>query len=136
MSTLVIVMIGLIAILSDVGLRSMFWGRHSSSDRGRGGGLLALAGLIIIILAPIIAQLVRLALSRQREYLADATGAQLTRYPPGLASALEKIKDKGSVVQKATETTAPLYFANPISLGSLFSTHPPIEDRIKRLKAM
>lgn len=136
MSTLVVVMVGLIAILSDMGLRSMFWGRRSGGGRDRGGGLLMLLGLVIIILAPIVAQLVRLALSRQREYLADASGAQLTRYPPGLASALEKIKDKGSVVARATETTAPLYFAVPVSMGSLFSTHPPIEERIKKLKGM
>lgn len=135
MGTLVVVMVGLIAILSDMGVRSMFWGRRGGS-RDRGGGLLILIGLLIVIFAPIAAQLVRLALSRQREYLADASGAQLTRYPPALASALEKIKEKGSVVQRATETTAPLYFAQPLSLGSLFSTHPPIEERIKKLKAM
>ena len=135
MSTLVVVMVGLIAILSDMGLRSMFWGRRGG-DRDRGSGPLMLIGLLIIILAPIVAQIVRLALSRQREYLADASGAQLTRYPPGLASALEKIKDKGSVVARATETTAPLYFAVPVSMGSLFSTHPPIEERIKKLKGM
>jgi len=111
MSTLVVVMVGLIAILSDMGLRSMFWGRRGGGDRDRGGGLIMLVGLLIVILAPIVAQLVRLALSRQREYLADASGAQLTRYPPGLASALGKIKEKGSVVARATETTAPLYFA-------------------------
>jgi len=92
---------------------------------------------VIIILSPIIAQLVRLALSRQREYLADATGAQLTRYPEGLASALEKIKQKGSYVQRASETTAPLYFANPLSGGlNLFSTHPNIDARIKKLREM
>jgi heat shock protein HtpX len=137
LSTLVVVMVGLIAILSDMGVRSMFWGRRSGGGgRDRGGGLLILLGLLIVILAPIVAQLVRLALSRQREYLADASGAQLTRYPPGLAAALEKIKEKGSVVARATETTAPLYFAQPLSLGSLFSTHPPIEERIKKLKAM
>ena len=138
MSTLVVVMIGLIAILSDIGLRSMFWGRRSygGGDRDRGGGILALVGIVIVILAPIVAQLVRLALSRQREYLADASGAELTRYPAGLANALEEIKRKGSVVQHATETTAPLYFAVPVSMGSLFSTHPPIDERIKRLRAM
>jgi len=137
LATLVVVMVGLIAILSEIGLRSMFWGRQSGGGRDRGGGLVMLLGLVIIILAPIIAQLVRLALSRQREYLADATGAQLTRYPEGLASALEKIKQKGSVVQKASDTTAPLYFANPLSGGlNLFSTHPNIDDRIKKLREM
>ena len=138
MGTLVVVMVGLIAILSDMGVRSMFWGRRGGGggDRDRSGGILVLIGLLIVILAPIVAQLVRLALSRQREYLADASGAQLTRYPPGLANALEKIKSTGSVVQRASETTASLYFANPLSMGSLLSTHPPIEDRIKKLKAM
>lgn len=137
LGTLVVVMIGLIALLADFGLRSMFWGRRTGGgDRDRGGGIAVLIGLVIIIIAPIVAQLVRLALSRQREYLADASGAQLTRYPEGLASALEKIKKFGSVVQKASETTAPLYFANPITVGQLFSTHPPIDDRIKKLREM
>jgi heat shock protein HtpX len=137
LATLVVVMVGLIAILSDMGLRSMFWGRRGGGgDRGRGGGLLMLVGLAIIIAAPIVAQLVRLALSRQREYLADASGAQLTRYPEGLASALEKIKKTGSMVQRASDATASLYFASPLSAGQLFSTHPPIEERIKKLREM
>jgi heat shock protein HtpX len=136
MATIVVAMVGLIAILSDLGLRSMFWGGRSG-DRGRGGGgALALVGLIIIILSPILAQLVRLALSRQREYLADASGAQLTRYPEGLASALEKMKKAGTVVQKATDATASLYFASPLSMQGLFSTHPPIDERVKRLREM
>ncbi|MCL6089034.1 MAG: M48 family metalloprotease [Candidatus Marsarchaeota archaeon] len=135
LATLVVVMVGLIAILSDVGLRTMFWNRRGG-DRDRGNGIAMLAGLLIVIVAPIAAHLVRLALSRQREYLADATGAQLTRYPAGLASALEKIKAKGSYVQRATDATASLYFANPLSPGQLLSTHPPIEERIKRLRAM
>ncbi|MCX8174690.1 MAG: M48 family metallopeptidase [Candidatus Micrarchaeota archaeon] len=132
-ATLVVVTIGLVCLLSDVGLRSLF----QSRGRSRGGGLLLLIGLIIVILAPIAAQLVRLALSRQREYLSDATAVQLTRYPPGLASALEKIKKMGSVVEKASDATASLYFANPLSGGlSFFSTHPPIEERIRRLRMM
>lgn len=136
MATIAVAMVGLIAILSDIGLRSMFWGGRGGGRRGSGAGLLALIGLVIIILAPIVAQLVRLALSRQREYLADATGAQLTRYPDGLASALEKMKKAGTVVQRATDATAPLYFASPLSMGGLVSTHPPLEERIKRLREM
>ncbi len=137
MATIAVVMVGLIAILADVGLRSMFWGRgNSRGGRDGGSGIAALIGLLIIILAPFVAQLVRLALSRQREYLADATGAELTRYPEGLASALEKIKKIGSVVQHSTDSTASLYFANPLSAGQLISTHPPIEERIKRLREM
>ena len=135
MATIAVAMVGLVAILSDMGLRSMFWGGRGGRGRG-GGGALALVGLLIIIAAPIMAQLVRLALSRQREYLADASGAQLTRYPEGLACALEKMKKSGTMVQKATDATASLYFANPLSMGGLFSTHPPLDERIKRLKEM
>jgi len=135
MATIAVAMVGLVAILSDIGLRSMFWGGRGSDGR-RGGGALALVGLLIIVLSPIVAQLVRLALSRQREYLADATGAQLTRYPEGLSSALEKMKKSGTVAQKATDATASLYFASPLSMGGLLATHPPLEERIKRLKEM
>ena len=134
MATIAVAMVGLVAILSDMGLRTMFWG-GGNRDRGRGGGL-ALIGLLIIIIAPILSQLVRLALSRQREYLADASGAQLTRYPEGLASALEKMKKAGTMVQHASESTASLYFANPLSMGGLLSTHPPIDERIRRLREM
>lgn len=137
MATVCVVMVGLIAILSDIGLRSMFWGgRGSGGGRGRGGGVFALLGLLIIILAPIAAHLARLALSREREYLADASAAQITRYPEGLASALEKIKKGGSAVQRSTDSTAPLYFANPATFSGFLSTHPPIEERIKRLREM
>ena len=137
MATVAVAMVGLIAILSDLGLRSMFWGgRGGGRGRGGGSGGLALIGLLIIILAPIVSQLVRLALSRQREFLADASGAELTRFPEGLASALEKMKKSGTTVQRATDATASLYFANPLSMGGLFSTHPPLDDRIKRLKEM
>jgi len=137
MATIAVAMVGLIAILSDIGLRSMFWGgRGGGRGRGNGAGALALIGLLIIIIAPIMAQLVRLSLSRQREYLADASGAELTRYPDGLASALEKMKKAGTMVQRATDATASLYFANPLSMGGLFATHPPLEERIKRLKEM
>lgn len=135
LGTLVVVMIGLIAILSDIGLRSMFWGR-GGGGRDRGGGAFIIIALVIMMLAPIAAYIVRLALSRQREYLADATGAQLTRYPEGLASALEKIKKGGSMVKKATDATASLYFANPLSMAGFLSTHPPIGERIKRLREM
>jgi len=136
MATIAVAMVGLVAILSDIGLRSMFWGGRGGGRRGGGSGALALIGLLIIIAAPILAQLVRLALSRQREFLADATGANLTRYPDGLASALEKMKKSGTMVQKATDATASLYFAAPLSMGGLFATHPPLDERIKRLKDM
>jgi heat shock protein HtpX len=135
MATLVVVCIGLVAILADLGARSLFLSRRRGSDRG-GGGIIMLAGLAVLILAPIAAQLVRLALSRQREYLADASGAQLTRYPEGLACALEKIGKLGSRVKSSSDATASLYFANPLSSFQLLSTHPPMQERIKRLREM
>ncbi|MEM2137952.1 MAG: M48 family metalloprotease [Candidatus Anstonellaceae archaeon] len=131
MATIAVVMVGLIALISEIGLRVGF--RSRRSGRSSGGGIIALIGLLIIVLAPIVAHLVRLALSRQREYLADASGVALTRYPPGLQSALAKIKRSGSVVQSASDATASLYFANPMSFSGLFSTHPPIDERIRRL---
>ena len=138
-ATLAVVMVGMVSIMGSFATRYLFWG--GGRDRGgKGGGnaILMIIGLALIILSPIIAQLVRLALSRQREFLADATGAQITRYPPGLASALEKIGKAGGAVKGATDATASLYFANPLpgKLMSLFSTHPAVEERVKRLKAM
>ena len=96
-------------------------------------------GIVALILAPIVATLIQLAISRKREYLADATGALTTRYPEGLASALEKIEANGSAMKKQNASTAHLFIANPLkgsSLSHLFSTHPPIEERIKILREM
>lgn len=96
-------------------------------------------GIIAAIIAPIVATLVQLAVSRQREYLADSTGAMTTRYPEGLASALEKIRDQGSTMRKQHSSTAHLFFSNPIKPGffsKLMSTHPPVEERIARLRNM
>ena len=141
------VMIGLVTLLSDFILRS-FWYGGRSRDRGRssGGGqaqkVLLLIAFAFAILAPIIGQLIKLAISRQREYLADANAAVLTRYPPGLIGALEKIrKDPDPLVDKANKATAHLFISTPFRnttgfVASLFSTHRPIEDRIKRLKQM
>jgi len=132
---LTIVMVGLVGFLSEIILRTFIWG----GGRGRkgGSGWIMILGLILAVLAPIIAMLVRFAISRQREYLADATAVRLTRYPDGLRSALQKIKDNYRPVKRATETTAPMYFADPIGkkVAGMFSTHPPIEDRIKRLSS-
>ncbi len=141
--TLVSVLVGLLVIFSDIFLRHLWWtgGRSSRSDRSNAGGILAFVGLVLIILSPIIGQLIQLAISRKREFLADASGALLTRYPQGLASALRKIALSGKPVRNASNATAHLYFANPFGgagrgLRNLFSTHPPIEERIKALEQM
>lgn len=135
---LTIVMVGLVGFLSEIILRTFIWGGASGGNR-RGGGsaLIIVLGLILAILAPIIAMMVRFAISRQREYLADASAVQLTRYPEGLKSALVKIRDNYKPVKLATDSTAPMYFADPIGkkVAGMFATHPPIEDRIKKLSS-
>ena len=135
-SMLAIVFVGAIAMLGDAAGR-MLWFGGGRRDR-EGGGALVLIGLIFVIIAPIFAELVKFAISRQRESLADANGARLTRYPEGLASALEKIKNASIPTQTATKTTAPLYFSDPFinKFGSIFATHPPLDERIKRLRSM
>ena len=146
LQTLTVVMVGVVALLSDWMRRSFWWGggRRRSSDRGKGSGgaaiILALA-LIMAILSPLIAQLIRLAISRKREFLADANGALLTRYPPGLASALRKISADTEPLEAANKATAHLYIVNPLKdirgpVNRLFSTHPPIEERIAALEKM
>jgi heat shock protein HtpX len=137
-SMIAIVFVGAIALMGDFTWRMLFYGGGGNRrDRG-GGGPLILIALFFVILAPIFAQIVRFALSRQREYLADANGARLTRYPEGLASALTKIGNAGLPTKAANDTTASLYFSNPFpqKIGFLGSTHPSIEDRVKRLRAM
>lgn len=137
--TLVIVLVGLVALASDWFLRGQIFGRRGR-DSDSGGGYLAIIGLILIILSPLIAQLIKLAVSRSREYLADASGALLTRYPEGLARALEKINGDSDQLRRVSSATAHLYIANPFKKGgalvNLFATHPPIAERIKRLKGM
>ncbi len=127
-----------ISLLADIMLRATFF---RSDDRGNGNSnsMFFLFGIIAAIVAPIVATLIQLAISRQREYLADATGALTTRYPDGLASALEKIGQVGSATQRQNTSTAHLFFASPLkghSLANLFSTHPPIAERIARLRNM
>ncbi len=127
-----------ISILADVILR-LTWFRGGNNDRGGNNQIILIAGIIAAIIAPIVATLIQLAISRKREYLADATGALTTRYPEGLASALEKIGESGGVLKKQNTATAHLFFANPLKKGgltNLFSTHPPIEERVKRLREM
>ena len=140
-STVAVVLAGFVSIVADVFLRSTIfgWGGRSR-DNGEGNGILMIVGLVLAILAPIAATLIQLAISRKREYLADASGALLTRYPEGLASALQKIQDYGTPMRRQSTAIAHLYIANPEGsgrfakkIGNLFSTHPPITDRIKAL---
>ncbi len=141
---IVIICVGIIALLSNWFFRISFFGGGRRSSRG--GGQLQLiflaVSLALLILAPIIGQLIKFAVSRKREYLADASGVLLTRYPEGLARALEKIDADSEPMRKANNATAHLYISNPFGakakkgLAHLFSTHPPIEDRIATLRAM
>jgi heat shock protein HtpX len=137
------VMLGAIVMLSWYASRTLFWtGGNRRRDRdGGGAGIIAILGLVLIILAPIFAQLIHLAISRKREYIADAESAVYTRYPEGLASALEKMKDSPTQVRQANNATAPMYTVNPFTrrgadFASLLSTHPPITERIRILRSM
>jgi heat shock protein HtpX len=138
-STVVVVSVGFISILADVFLRSMIWGGRRDSDDNRGGGILFVIGIVLAILAPIIGTLMQLAISRKREYLADASGALLTRYPDGLASALGKIGAYSRPMKHQSSAIAHIYLADPTGgkktpfFTKLFMTHPPIQDRIRAL---
>lgn len=138
--TLVAVLVGLAGILSHMILRSYWWGgrRRRNRDSGNIGLVLVLVGFILAIFAPIVTRIVQLAVSRRREYLADATAAELTRYPDGLADALEEISKRNTGKMKVSESVSHLFISDPnkSALDSLYSTHPPIEDRIKRLREM
>jgi len=136
--TVAVVLAGFVAIVADVFLRaSMFGG--GNRDNKNSGALFAVLAIIAVVLAPIAAQLIKLAISRRREFLADTSGALLTRYPEGLASALRKISSYGAPMRKANHATAHLFIANPFGnakgkfINNLFATHPPVEERIKRL---
>ncbi len=145
--TLTVVMVGIVALLSDWMRRTFWWGggRGRKAGKGKGGGgagaIVLMVALILAILSPLIAQLIRFAVSRRREFLADASGAMLTRYPPGLASALRKIAADREPLEVANKATAHLYIVNPLkdiggAVNKLFSTHPPIEERIAALEKM
>jgi len=145
--TLVAVLVGLAAILSHIILRTYRFrsytggrGRRGGRDKDRGGlGMAILAfGFILAIFAPLLTRIVQFGVSRKREYLADASGAELTRYPDGLASALEKIRENNRGDMDVSEAVSHLFIADPnrSALDSLYATHPPIDERIKRLKAM
>ncbi len=139
-STVVVVMGGFVALLSDMFLRSRMWGGgNGNRERNNANSIILVIGLILAILAPIAATLIQLAVSRKREFLADASGALLTRYPEGLASALRKISTASQPMRTANSATAHLFISNPFGtlktskLKNLFLTHPPIEERIKAL---
>lgn len=138
-STIAVVLVGSVSILADIFLRSHMFG--GGRDRDRGGNILMIIGIVFAVLSPIIAMLLQLAISRKREFLADASGALLTRYPEGLASALQKISGYGAPMQKVSSATAHLFIANPFGPAKsgtsffvkMFSTHPPMEERISAL---
>jgi len=147
--TIVAILVGVIALVSDIFLRSQWFGfGRSRDDREGGSQIMFILAIVAAILAPIVAVLVQLAISRKREFLADADGSLLTRYPEGLAGALEKISQYKKPLQHASSATAHLYIANPFGSGKseddggqsffakLFSTHPPVEERIKILRGM
>ncbi len=141
-STIVVTLVGFVTLLADFFLRSLWWGGGGNRDRGGGqlGAILMIIGVVLTILSPIIAMLIQLAVSRKREFLADASGAILTRYPEGLASALRKIAAHSRPMQKANHATAHLFIVNPFGggrargfLNRIFSTHPPVEERVTAL---
>jgi len=143
--TLAVVMVGVVALLSDWILRTFIWGRGRKRSRGKSSGnaaaIFVVIALVLAILSPLIAQLLKLSISRKREFLADANGALLTRYPPGLASALKKLSEDKEPLEAANKATAHMYIVNPLKdikgkVNKLFSTHPPIEDRIAALEKM
>jgi heat shock protein HtpX len=150
-STLAVTMVGAVALISDIGIRMLWWnggrrGRDDRQDNNPLGIILLIVGLAVIILAPLIAQLMQFAVSRKRESLADLTGVQITRYPPGLISALEKLKQDSTVVHAASRATAHLWIEQPTAqtpeegrlsrLNRLFDTHPPLEERIAALREL
>jgi heat shock protein HtpX len=154
-STLAVTMVGVVAVLADLGIRMMWWGMGRNSHRGydnnRGGGggpqaFLAIGGFMLLALAPLIAQIMRLAVSRRRETLADVSGIEMTRYPPGLISALEKLRDDSTVVASTSHATSHLWIEQPAAqtpnegkmswVNRLFATHPPLEERIALLREM
>ena len=140
--TVAVVLAGLITVVVDMFLRVSLFGGGGNRDRG-GNAVLAIVAILAIILAPIAAQLIQMAISRKREFLADASGALLTRYPDGLASALQKISSYQAPMRKASHATAHLFISNPFGtheagkfIAKIFSTHPPVTERIAALKGM
>ncbi len=140
LQTVVVILVGLVALLSDWFLRWSFFGRKSNDkDTGQLGTIMAVIGIILAILSPLIAVLIQMSVSRKREFLADASGALLTRYPEGLAKALEKISQDQTPLKVANKATAHMYITNPFrgkKISKMFMTHPPTEERIKSLRGM
>ncbi|MEK7544277.1 MAG: M48 family metallopeptidase [Patescibacteria group bacterium] len=140
----VAVLVGTVAFLADMFLRNLWWGRGRDRDDDRGAGqIMLVVGIVLAIITPIIATLIQLAVSRRREFLADASSADLTRYPEGLARALEKLSGDKEVLEAATNATAHLYITNPFKgkqyaawFSGLFNTHPPINERIRILRSL
>jgi len=150
-STIAVTLVGVIALLADWGMRFLWWGgpRHRNDRRDGGGGpqaAIALLGFVLLLLTPVVARLMQYAVSRRRETLADVTGVSLTRYPPGLISALEKLRDDTTVVHSASRATAHLWIESPTAqvasegrlswLNRLFNTHPPLDERIAALREL
>jgi heat shock protein HtpX len=150
-STLAVTLVGVVALLADFSLRFLWWGgpRHRDDDSPGGGGpaaALAVLGFVLLLVAPLVARLMQATISRRRETLADVSGVALTRYPPGLISALEKLKDDTTVVHSSSRATAHLWVESPLArtpeegrlsrLNRLFDTHPPLEERIQALKEL
>jgi len=142
LSTIATVMVGFIVMLSDIFTRSIFWGRDSRSDRDSGGNVIfMIVGLVLLILAPLLGKLMQMALSRRREFLADATAIEFTRNPDGLIGALKKLDIDTNQLRTANKATENLYIVNPFrnkenkkKKAHLFSTHPSIEDRVAALQ--
>lgn len=136
LQTIVVVLVGLVTIVSDIFLRSQILGGRDRDSRA--GGIIMIVGIVFMILSPIIATIIQLAISRKREFLADASAGLMTRYPEGLASALRKISSYGNPMKKAHVATAHLFISNPFGnskkgISRLFMTHPPVEERIEAL---
>lgn len=150
-STLAVTLVGVVAVVTDFSLRFMWWGgpRHRDDTRAGGGGpaaALAIFGFVLLLVAPLVAKVMQATISRRREVLADVSGVALTRYPPGLISALEKLRDDTTVVHSSSRATAHLWVESPLArtpeegrlsrLNRLFDTHPPLEERIQALKEL
>lgn len=138
-SMVVFGLVMVVSILADLFLRMSFFGSNRDDENSSAGSIIAIAAIVAIIISPLVAGIIQSAISRKREYLADASGALTTRYPEGLARALEKIQAGGSEIKRQNTSTAHLFIANPLkrkSFSALFSTHPPVEERIARLRTM